>query len=108
MSVQLDEEKMAIYGVTKADAEAVIEMSIGGKTATTKYEGEKKFDIRIRYQQEYRKNEDDIMMLMIPTIKGTKIPLKEIATVEKTTGPAFIYRDNTKRFICLLYTSRCV
>ncbi len=106
ISVQLDEEKMAIYGVTKADAQAVIEMSIGGKTASTKYEGEKKFDIRIRYKKEYRKNEDDIMMLMIPTIKGTKIPLKEIAHIDKTTGPAFIYRDNTKRFIGVKFSVR--
>ncbi len=106
ISVQLDEERMAIYGVTKADAQAVIEMSIGGKTASIKYEGEKKFDIRIRYEQEYRKNEDDIMMLMIPTIKGTKIPLKEIAHIDKTTGPAFIYRDNTKRFIGVKFSVR--
>ncbi len=106
IAVQLDEEKMAIYGVTKADAQAVIEMAIGGKTATTKYEGERKFAIRIRYDKEYRKNEDDIMMLMIPTIKGTKIPLKEIATLEKNTGPAFIYRDNTKRFIGVKFSVR--
>ncbi|MFM6948802.1 MAG: efflux RND transporter permease subunit [Aquirufa sp.] len=106
VSILLDEEKMAIYGVTKADAQAVIEMAIGGKTATSKYEGEKRFDIRIRYSQEFRKNEDDIMRLMIPTIKGTKIPLKEIAKLEKSTGPAFIYRDNTKRFIGVKFSVR--
>ena len=66
MSIVLDEERMAMYGVTKADALAVIEMAIGGKTATVKYEGERKFDIRIRYEKAYRENEDDIMMLMIP------------------------------------------
>ncbi len=106
ISIHLNEEKMAMYGVTKADAQAVIEMSIGGKTATAKYEGEKKFDIRIRYAQEYRKNEEDIMRLMIPTIHGTKIPLKEIAELEKSTGPAFIYRDNTKRFIGVKFSVR--
>ena len=106
MSVQLDEEKMAMYGVTKDDAQAVIEMAIGGKTASIKYEGERKFDIRIRYKQEFRKNEYDIMMLMIPTIKGTKIPLKEIASIEQATGPAFIYRDNTKRFIGVKFSVR--
>lgn len=106
MSVQLDEEKMAIYGVTKADAQSVIEMAIGGKNASVKYEGEKKFNIRIRYAQNFRKNEDDILMLMIPTIKGHKIPLKEIAYIEKTTGPAFIYRDNTKRFIGVKFSVR--
>ncbi|RVU25627.1 efflux RND transporter permease subunit [Sandaracinomonas limnophila] len=106
MEILLDEEKMAIYGVTKADAQAVIEMAIGGKTATQKYEGEKKFDIRIRFDKNYRTNESDVMRLMIPTIKGEKIPLKEIATLEEATGPAFIYRDNTKRFIGVKFSVR--
>lgn len=106
MSVVLDEEKMAIYGVTKAETQAVIEMAIGGKTATQKYEGEKKFDIRIRYDKDFRKNEEDILMLMIPTITGNRIPLKEVATVKQITGPAFIYRDNTKRFIGVKFSVR--
>ncbi|WP_343632031.1 CusA/CzcA family heavy metal efflux RND transporter [Fluviicola sp.] len=106
MSVVLDEEKMAIYGVTKAETQAVIEMAIGGKTATQKYEGEKKFDIRIRYDKDFRKNEDDILMLMIPTITGDRIPLKEVAKVKQVTGPAFIYRDNTKRFIGVKFSVR--
>lgn len=106
ISISLDEEKMAIYGITKADAQAVIEMAIGGKTATTVYEGEKKFDLRIRFKKEYRRNESDIMMLMIPTMQGTKIPLKEIASINAVTGPAFIYRDNTKRFIGVKFSVR--
>ncbi len=106
ISVLLDEEKMAIYGVQKADAQGIIEMAIGGKTATQKYEGDRKFDIRVRYLKEYRKDEEDIMNLMVPTVRGTKIPLKEIATLKKVTGPAFIYRDNTKRFIGVKFSIR--
>ncbi|HQS52939.1 MAG TPA: hypothetical protein PLN99_13690 [Daejeonella sp.] len=37
---------------------------------------------------------------------GSKIPLKEIANVQKITGPAFIYRDNTKRFIGVKFSVR--
>ena len=106
MSVVLDREKMAAYGVKAADAQAVLEMAFGGKTATQKYEGEKKFDIRVRYLQEYRKDENDISNLKVPTIQGVKIPLKEIATIHKITGPAFIYRDNTKRFIGVKFSVR--
>lgn len=106
ISVILDEEKMALQGVTKADAQAVIEMAIGGKTATTKYEGERKFDIRIRFEKNYRRDEKDILMLMIPTITGKQIPLKEIATIRQVTGPAFIYRDNTNRFIGVKFSVR--
>ena len=106
ISIILDEERMAIYGITKAEAQTVIEMAIGGKTVTQKYEGEKKFDIRIRYDKDYRKNEDDFLMLMIPSITGNRIPLKEIATIKQITGPAFIYRDNTKRFIGVKFSVR--
>ena len=106
VSVILDREKMAAYGVRVADAQAVLEMAFGGKTATQKYEGERKFDIRVRYQQEYRKTEEDISNLKVPTLQGSKIPLKEIATIKKSTGPAFIYRDNTKRFIGVKFSVR--
>lgn len=106
ISVILDEEKMALYGVSTADAQAVIEMAIGGKTATGKYEDEKRFDVRIRYSPEYRKDETDIMSLMVPTLKGGKIPLSSIAQLKKVTGPAFIYRDENKRFIGVKFTVR--
>lgn len=106
ISVILDEEKMAFYGVTKAEAQAVIEMAIGGKTATTKYEGDRRFDIRIRYEKEYRKSDGDILMLMIPTITGERIALKEIASIDRITGPAFIYRNDTKRFIGVKFSVR--
>ncbi len=106
MSVILHDHKMAMYGVSTADAQAVIEMAIGGKTASILYEGERKFEIRIRYQEPYRRTEEDILRLMVPTLKGNKIPLKEIATLRKVTGPAFVYRDNNKRFIGVKFSVR--
>ncbi len=106
VSVVLDKEKMATYGVTASDAQAVLEMAFGGKTATEKYEGERKFDIRVRFEKEYRKDENDIANLKVPTLSGAKIPLKEICTIEKHTGPAFIYRDNTKRFVGVKFSVR--
>ena len=106
ISVILDREKMAAYGVTLKDAQAVLELAFGGKTATEKYEGEKKFDVRVRYAKEYRKDEKDISELKVPTISGAKIPLKEISDVRTITGPAFIYRDNTKRFIGVKFSVR--
>lgn len=106
ISVILDRDRMAAYGVDLSDAQAVLEMAFGGKTATQKYEGEKKFDVRIRYQQDYRKNEEDMSNIKVPTIDGAKIPLKEIASIKKITGPAFIYRDDTKRFIGVKFSVR--
>jgi len=106
ISVILDKQKMAAYGVMPDDAQAVLEMAFGGKTATEKYEGERKFDIRIRYNRVFRKDENDIANLKVPTLYGAKIPLKEVCTIKKITGPAFIYRDNTKRFIGVKFSVR--
>ena len=106
ISVILDQEKMAAFGVTPTDAQTVLEMAFGGKTATEKYEGERKFDIRIRYDKEFRKDENDIANLKVPTLNGTKIPLKQVCSIRKITGPAFVYRDNTKRFIGVKFSVR--
>ncbi|MDJ1499894.1 CusA/CzcA family heavy metal efflux RND transporter [Xanthocytophaga agilis] len=106
MQILLHDHLMALYGVSVADAQAVIEMAIGGKTANMKYEGEKRFDIRIRYPQEYRQSEEDIEKLMVPTLHNTKVPLREIATVQTLTGPAFVYRDINKRFIGVKFSVR--
>ena len=106
ISVILNRERMAAYGVQLSDAQAVLEMAFGGKTATQKYEGEKKFDVRIRYNKAYRKDEEDLANLKVPTIDGSNIPIKQIATVQKITGPAFIYKDNTKRFIGVKFSVR--
>jgi cobalt-zinc-cadmium resistance protein CzcA len=104
--IQLDQQKMALYGINTADANAAIEMAIGGKAATELYEGERKFDIRVRYQRPYRATQNMIEQLMIPSDDGVKIPLKEIASIETLTGPAFIYRDNNMRYIAVKFSIR--
>ncbi|HVZ24918.1 MAG TPA: CusA/CzcA family heavy metal efflux RND transporter [Sediminibacterium sp.] len=104
--IELNQEKMALYGVQTADANAVIEMALGGKAATQLYEGERKFDIRIRYQRDYRDTQEEIERLMVPTQDGSRIPIKEIATIRTLTGPAFIYRDNNSRYIPVKFSVR--
>ena len=106
LSIILNQQKMAAYGITIADAETVIEMAIGGKTATQFYEQEKKFDVRVRYEGAYRKSDREIKELKVPSMKGNKVPLKEIAEIKAVTGPAFIYRDNNKRFIAIKFSIR--
>jgi cobalt-zinc-cadmium resistance protein CzcA len=106
MRIELDQEKMGLYGVTTADCNAVIEMAIGGKAASIFYEGYKKFDIRIRFLEEYRMTENEISDLMVPTLSGGQIPIKEIADIHKINGPILIFRDNNERFVPLKFSVR--
>jgi len=104
--IELDNQKMALYGVNTADANAVIEMALGGKAATQLYQDERKFDVRIRYAKDFRNTQDKIDNLMIPTQEGNKIPLKEISNIVTLTGPAFIFRDNNSRYIGVKFSVR--
>jgi cobalt-zinc-cadmium resistance protein CzcA len=106
LHVELDEQRMARYNVSKADANAVVELAIGGKEASQLYEGERRFSIRIRYQAEFRKTEEEIGRLMVPTLRGTQIPLREIAKINLLTGPSLIFRDDTQRFIAIKFSVR--
>lgn len=101
LRIQLHDEKMARYAITTADAQAVIAMAIGGQAASTFYDDEKMFDIRIRFQKEYRDTKEKIENILIPATDGKRVPLKEIATIDYKTGPTFIYREGNSRYIAI-------
>src|SRR5690554_4034698 len=92
---------MGKYGVSMAEAQAIIEMAIGGRAATTFYENERMFDVRIRFQQEYRDNQQKIGGILIPTMGGKKIPLREISEIDFITGPTFSYREGSSQYIAV-------
>ncbi|MCA4792378.1 efflux RND transporter permease subunit [Myroides odoratimimus] len=99
LRIKLHDHKMAKYAVTTADAQAVIAMTIGGQAATTLYENERMFDVVLRFNKEYRDSADKIGDILIPSLDGKQVPLKEIATIDYHTGPAFIYREGGSRYI---------
>lgn len=99
LRIQLHDAKMARYAVTTADAQAVISMTIGGQAATTFYENERMFDVVLRFKKESRDSAEKIGEILIPTLDGKQVPLKEIATIDYHTGPAFIYREGNSRYI---------
>ncbi|MFT3934212.1 MAG: CusA/CzcA family heavy metal efflux RND transporter [Chitinophagaceae bacterium] len=106
LRIDLDQNKMALYGVTTADANAVIEMAIGGKAVTQIYEGERRFQLRLRYLENYRNNGEAISNLMVPTLRGAKVPIKNIATIETRTGPSLIFRDENRRYSAVKFSIR--
>jgi cobalt-zinc-cadmium resistance protein CzcA len=106
LDINLDQQKMALYGVATADANSVVSMAIGGLPASTLYEGIQTFNIRIRLPEEFRKNPDDIGNLLVPTQSGSKVPIKEIASITQRTGPCLIFRDENERYTALKFSVR--
>ncbi|WP_339906080.1 efflux RND transporter permease subunit, partial [uncultured Cyclobacterium sp.] len=99
MSVKYDRQKIAKYGLNIAELNNILTMGFAGKSAGTIFEGEKKFDLVIRYDEVHRKDIDNIETASIQLPNGSQLPLLEFAEITYTKGPAQISRDNTKRRI---------
>lgn len=106
LRIELDEGRLARYGVSKEDVQAIIEMAIGGKSASLLYEDERKFNIMVRYKPEFRQDEEEIGKILVPTMNGTMIPIKELAEIRTITGPLLIFRDNHARFCAVKFSVR--
>ena len=104
--ITLDPARLARYNVPTDVAQSVIETAIGGKAVTQFYEGERHFDIKVRYDERFRFAPEQIANLLVPTRTGAKIPLKELADISTHSGPAFVYRENNARFIAIKFSVR--
>ncbi|MCL4132771.1 UNVERIFIED_CONTAM: hypothetical protein GTU68_032715 [Idotea baltica] len=99
MSVNFNRSKIARYGLNISDLNQIISMGFAGGTIGSVFEGEKRFDLVIRLDENHRKNIEDLKNLYVDTPNGIKVPLNELADINYTTGPAQISRDDTKRRI---------
>ncbi|RAJ79007.1 cobalt-zinc-cadmium resistance protein CzcA [Chitinophaga dinghuensis] len=111
LDINLSQQKMALYGVATSQANAVISMAMtglgpGGVPASQLYEGIKIFDIRVRMPEEFRRTPAQIGELLVPTQNGSKVPIKEIATITQKTGAALIFRDDNQRYAALKFSIR--
>ncbi len=99
LTVDIKRRTMARYGLNVSDVHDVIEMAIGGKTATEVYEGERRFPAVVRYPAEFRTNVGVIADTLLTGPGGALVPMREIADVAVVDGPAQISREGGKRRI---------
>ena len=95
--VEYNREKIAYYGLNIKVLNGYLSTAFGGEVAGTVFEGEKRFDIAVRFQKQNRTDIEDIKQLYVPLNNGQQIPLAEIADIRYAEGPAKISRENTHR-----------
>jgi len=74
-----------------------VETAVGGQVATTIYEGQKRFDVQVRFPLEKRRDIDEIERILVKTPAGYNVPLGELVTVEEVDVPAQISREDSAR-----------
>lgn len=106
IKIELDRDKIAQYGLNVADINTAIETGFAGKAAGMVFEGERRFDLVVRLQEEYRADITDVENLYIGTPEGQQVPLSEVANVSFEPGPVQIQRDNAKRRVMVGFNVR--
>jgi heavy metal efflux system protein len=104
--IQVDREAIARYGLQVTDVNAVVQAAIGGQAVTQVYEGERLFDLVIRFLPEFRQDVDAIGNILVSTPDGARIPLKQVASITTQTGAFIIYRENNQRYIPIKFSVR--
>jgi cobalt-zinc-cadmium resistance protein CzcA len=99
MSVKYNRKQIAKYGLNIQELNKLVTIGFAGLPTGTVFEGEKQFDLVLRFAEDYRKDLADIKNTTVSLADGVKLPFGELAAINFTEGPAKISRDNTKRRI---------
>ena len=99
MNIKYNRAKIARYGMNISDLNKLVSMGFAGANLGSVFEGEKRFDLTLRLDENSRKDIDNIKNLYVDLPSGGKIPMNELAQISYTKGAAKISRDDTKRRI---------
>jgi len=99
MTVRYNRKKIAQYGLDISKLNRYVSSAFAGSKAGVIFEGEKRFDLVIRFDKKHRRSIDDLRNLYIDLPNGSQVPIKEMAEISYQPGPMQISRDNTFRRI---------
>jgi cobalt-zinc-cadmium resistance protein CzcA len=97
IEIQPDRRAAARHMINIEDINLLVETAIGGKVATTIFEGQRRFAVQVRFPAESRTDIDSIGRLLVPSPLGYNVPLEELASIHEVEVPAQISREDSAR-----------
>jgi cobalt-zinc-cadmium resistance protein CzcA len=97
ITIQIDRNRIARYGINVNDVLSVVEIAVGGKPASQVYEENRFFDLTVRFPEEKRNSVEAIGAILVDSPAGTRVPLKQLADVSVVDGPVQISREDGQR-----------
>jgi cobalt-zinc-cadmium resistance protein CzcA len=99
LRIRIDRSRIARYGLNIDELALMVESALGGAPISTVFEGDRRFDIAVRYLPEWRNDIDRMGRLLVPVPNGGQIPLAELAEIKVVNGPSIIARRDNQRAI---------
>ena len=101
-----DRAQCARYGLNVGDVAAVVQAAIGGQAVTQVLEGDRRFDLVVRWKEQFRTSLDGIREIRVPLPDGGQIPLGQVAQINTAEGASFIYREGLERYVPVRFAVR--
>src|SRR5260370_1248770 len=106
LDIKPNREAAARYGIDVGEVQNVIETAIGENNLTTTIEGRRRFPVRVRYAQEFRRDPRDLANVSVTVVKGAQIPLGQVADIRQVAGTAQINSENGLLEVSVLMNAR--
>ena len=107
-SIKIVPDRLACarYGLNTGDVGNVIQAAIGGRAVTQVFEGEKRFDVVVRWMEPYRSSVEAIREINVTTADGSNVPLGQIAKISIEDGASIVYREDGQRYTPVKFSVR--
>ena len=99
ITIKVDREATARYGINVADVVDLIKTGIGGEAVTQVFIGERHYDVTVRFPAEARSSPDAIGNLVLTSSSGALIQVSQVATIRLQTGESMINREMNHRYL---------
>jgi len=99
LQIVIDRNKIARYGINVADVNILIQTALAGTEVGRMYEGERQFDLVVKFQKESRNDVESIKNLLVPAPNNVRVRLGDIAEFMMISGPAEISHEAGRRLL---------
>jgi len=110
LNIKVDRAKAARYGLNAGDVNTVVQAATGGTSAGQVLEGDRQFNINVRFKPEHRADMNAVNNIRVgyanPNGNNAYIPLGELATIKLETGASYIYHEGHERYIPIKFSVR--
>ncbi len=106
VNLTVDRAKADRFGINVSDIQDAVETAVGGKAVSQVLDGERRFDLVVRYQRPFRRTVEDIANIRILAPSGERVSLGQLCTVAVEDGASMIYREAGSRYIAIKFSVR--
>ncbi|HZS51857.1 MAG TPA: CusA/CzcA family heavy metal efflux RND transporter [Bryobacterales bacterium] len=106
VNLVVDRAKADRFGINVADIQDAVETAVGGKAVSQILQGERRYDLVVRYQEPYRRTVEDIAGIRIVAPSGERVSLGQLCDIKIEDGASMIYREANSRYIAIKYSVR--